>query len=1307
MKTCFLTFLVLLMFVNPVVWGQAPVTLTRVEEPTTADGPAAFVVREGEIFAYAAQIARGVAGAQSGESVESALTRLFNMLAEIDTSVVVEFSHDASAWHAPPYIATDKFFRFKLGDSGTPTVAIPFAVAGPRGESLRPLFTRSATQPTTPTGVTITAQGVFGNLTSGGFTWDDDVPSGTNALWEQTFLINWGTTPPTVTPLGTPFPRAGREGRAGIGFLYIFSEARAPPPLPTGGSWDGQTFRAPSGWTRNSPIRSAGQNLYATGVELPSGGGAPHYTGVEQLNGMPGERGSQGLTGARGRGTELIFRVAATRPDAPATGSGTWVPATGAYTPPSGWFLDSSSWTGAQNLYLVKVALPGNSEAETYGSVFRGNGFRGERGERGAVGRTGGTTGSGEDGDSLAAIYKTSLTSQDNTILGVRPSGGAWNHVSNAFTLPAGWLSDIPDPLVHGSYVYMCVVTLHGEADTLDYDAPVQLTGFRGQTGRTGDAGSDGVDSFPIYRYAETKPISPANGQGQYFANPVPALTVTGWSQTVPATNPNNYLLWKIDFIYNPRGTTNAQRLIYGGVYQASGPVGKQGPVGERGATGARGNDGSGTGGNDGDSVTLMYQASTDELRSLPTGGSWVRATHTFTPPSGWYATKSGAETAGSAGASIYASVVSLSGTADRINAYSHPIDMTGERGQKGDKGDTGDEGHKGDKGDTGERGPVGPAGKLFIPIFKTAATKPSLPSPTRYDSGVLHGIGEWHQAPPENTDVTQRMWAAFIEADPATGTAVGVTVVDWQGFRGLTGKFFRPVYQWAVSRPADPSGLSYHVVNGTIGGLGQWREAPADQGASGEAQWMALIEIDGANATYIFTSRVSGPAGSASTVAGPAGRGTTIIFQRAAAKPARPANGTGSWNGSDYDAPPGWHESAPAGSNPLYSVYVKLSGTDRTNTGITYEAVVPAEGVDGADGAKGDSVRPVWRVALTPPSTPTGLAINASGVWTDLVADNGNAWRADPVEPSGNLNLYRQDFEVDWAGPTLTALGSPFREATRGIQGLAGRSVAYFYLRTTTSATPTTPSITFNGSSFGGLGSWIPNNLPGGSGAHVWRVVVSYQAGVNGQQVTNPVEFTAQRGERGLAADRTVPIFQLNTAVPTAAPVSLGSWDGTTFTPAAGWNRNAPSPTQTQYVVMLWVQLTSNAPYTIQYLGNPQISSVKLPAGVAPPATVSVQLTYGRTNTARTPSGSALTTSAVQLASGGTHTFTLDMPLTTAANQYFYITAPAGVVLTDIEDSVAGAILDDWTRVGQTWYFGPLSRARTTGRYGVTLRRN
>ena len=55
---------------------------------------------------------------------------------------------------------------------------------------------------------------------------------------------------------GPAGPASTEPGPAGSGFRMIFHESSSEPTLPTGGSWDGRTFRPPTNWSVNSPNRT-------------------------------------------------------------------------------------------------------------------------------------------------------------------------------------------------------------------------------------------------------------------------------------------------------------------------------------------------------------------------------------------------------------------------------------------------------------------------------------------------------------------------------------------------------------------------------------------------------------------------------------------------------------------------------------------------------------------------------------------------------------------------------------------------------------------------------------------------------------------------------------------------------------------------------------------------------------------------------------------------------------------------------------------------------------------------------------------
>ena len=245
----------------------------------------------------------------------------------------------------------------------------------------------------------------------------------------------------------------------------------------------------------------------------------------------------------------------------------------------------------------------------------------------------------------------------------------------------------------------------------------------------------------------------------------------------------------------------------------------------------------------------------------------------------------------------------------------------------------------------------VGVTGGFQATLYQRSVNQPAAPTNVTYNQTTLGNpyggtIGNWVPTIPTGTD---QIWRVNVTVPAATTTgnlpvSVNGPVYSERGAAGADGddgRWYRPVFQWATSEPSDPSGLSYNVPNGTIGGLGQWREAPAQQGSGNENLWVAIVRISGSTATYILKFEypsIAGPSGSQ-------GNSVAVIYRRSAAIPTAPTGGT--WNGSDFDPPAGWHESVPSGDDPVYMVVVLLSGTNRTNTGITYGSVVRITGED------------------------------------------------------------------------------------------------------------------------------------------------------------------------------------------------------------------------------------------------------------------------------------------------------------------------------------------------------------------------
>ena len=978
-------------------------------------------------------------------------------------------------WHLTGQEAVDAFsgegilFQSNVrlsGDGNTIlSYSIPFRVSGPvgpagavsaAGNSATFIFrVGTITPPTLPSGGTfIAATRIFTPPQN----WSIDPPS--TIADDQYLYVVAVTLPgqgtdgsgtiayhgPTQMPKGTqgrkgddgdPSTVPGPAGTAGRSFTMMYRESATRPDLPTGGTWDGRTFRPPTGWSLDTPTRTDNdpEALYATGVELPGGGGAPHYTGIIEQSGRDGGQGPIGVQGIRGAGTELIFQVATTIPDTPDPGSGSWNHQTGAYTPPGGWSLDPGAYTGNQHLYASKVELPGDSNTETYRSVVRISGLDGHDGTSTI---TPGQPGAG-NGDSLAAIFRTSTTPGDTTIIGHQPSGGTRSG-NNLTAAPSGWSLSPPSSVSRGTYVYMAVADLSGDGSTITYYLPIMMSGWPGTDGRPGGTGPAGLNANTvgfIYTRAATIPTAPLAGSGQFFARTaltMERVVVPGWSTNPDDPSLGSSLLWVVPWSYDPNAQTN--QLLYGAVSSF------HGEAGQRGRTGPAGPGTAGTG-QDGSSTINMYRPSSTPLRSIPTGGTWVRATHTFTPPSGWYDTVAQAEDQGSAGDAIYAVAVYLSGTADVINAYSHPLRMTGIPGRDAPHTQV-------QYSISGGDGTY--ATNIQNPYFIRFST----------DGGVTWAVG--HRMRLDGTDGTP-------------------------GRPGRDGKFVLPIFRNSATRPALPSGLSYS--NGVIHGLPPWtREAPDP--VSGQDLWVSPIEInpvDGAALAITVYETGSGEDGTD----GRDGDSQKLIFHRGTSVPSAPSGGT--WNGNDYDPPATWVESYPtSGSGDVYASVVTLSGTNKTNSGISYDTVWRFSSRDGTNGTNGNGTQEIYRRSS---AVVSGIP-SATGVTVTNGRLNNAPTNWHLIDPGGTVDLYRSTANIQ---PDGTVTFSRAFKAT----GNDGFSYQKFYIASTSDSV-SQPNVDYNGSAFSNFGSWAMIAPTSPAGSNVFVLNVRYQRSVANSEVEEGV---------------------------------------------------------------------------------------------------------------------------------------------------------------------------------------------------------
>ena len=440
-----------------------------------------------------------------------------------------------------------------------------------------------------------------------------------------------------------------------------------------------------------------------------------------------------------------------------------------------------------------------------------------------------------------------------------------------------------------------------------------------------------------------------------------------------------------------------------------------------------------------------------------------------------------------------------------------------------------------------------GPTGGFPYVLYQRSANQPtSTPINLRYDyseatfADRFTNLAHWSVDVPSGTDQLWRLSIFVpprITSDIVTPTITGVVYSEKgePGGDGADGKWFRPVFQWATAEPNDPSGISYNIPNGTIDNLSPWHEAIRTTGSTNESLWVALIEVEGSSATTVQkwngSSNVPGPKGAD-------GDSFTLIYTRSSSTPSVPTGGTySSTNG--YDPPAGWHESIPSGSDPVYAVVVHLSGSNKTNTGITYNSVYRITPIDGK---KGDSLKGIWKNSTSPiTDTPTGITIDANG--TFAVRDN---WTTNPTNPPTGQLTYRQLYDVDFGTdpPTLTALGTPTRDGRGdpgersnqpGDDGRDGRGLRLFFLRTAVDSPPTVPNISYvaQTQSWSGYGQWNPDTPPAspGDGPYIWVIIISFQGDRNGIiAAAGPTRYNPESGTKG---ESSRPIYLRKATAP------------------------------------------------------------------------------------------------------------------------------------------------------------------------------
>ena len=457
-------------------------------------------------------------------------------------------------------------------------------------------------------------------------------------------------------------------------------------------------------------------------------------------------------------------------------------------------------------------------------------------------------------------------------------------------------------------------------------------------------------------------------------------------------------------------------------------------------------------------------------------------------------------------------------------------------------------------------------------------------------------------------------------------------------------------------------------------------------------------------------------------------GTSLDVVYRRSSTALTTPPTGGVAHNDQLISAPTGWSITVPSGTDPIYTAFAHINGVTqsiRYSEPVQWTGPQGQQGIQGTQGIqgnagptgpKGDSSAVIWRLAGSTPNTPTGISINSSGTWTDLTATNGDVWVASPSMPHSGLNLYQQNFLVDYSSnpPGLSALGNPFEASIRGdtgprgAAGESGFSITAFYMRTATDTPPARASITYNGLALGNFGTWHPNTVPAGTGAYIWRFNFAYQIGVVGGTPTPVVQYTAQRGAMGPNGFGYQSYFIANTATTVTAPTI--TYNGTAFTATAGWTTAFPTTPVGANVFESRVRYQEGTAGQVA-LGVIRIGTVA--GAVAPPVDTSRSYTlyYGLVD-GGTEDASSRQSLTFTLTPGQTYSQAnlIAYPVSTTATQdYFVRFSPT----TDLDGSSLtvhtqfGDITSRVTGTLATRFVIPLHALGLQGHYRISIRRN
>ena len=1021
-------------------------------------------------------------------------------------------------------IVVRRYTASNQGGSGTGT--------GSNGNSIDVVYRRSSTVLTTPP---VGGTALNGELRTAPQDWSISIPSGTDPIYTAFAHINGVTN---SIAYDEPVQWTGDNGSA-IGIIYRRSSTVLTTAPPNTGitQTDGVLDNVPTGWSRAIPTGTG--SLYGSIYSITAAGVITFDTPT-LLQATDGDDGSS---------VSIIYRRGTHIPSLPTAGAWNGT----VFTPPADW--DLAIPTGTDDLYASNVRLSGTDQTNTgitYSSVYRLTPRDGSDGianipptideavfrlnadrsnqfitfTRSTTGHEWPTNLSRVVGDftgsfpGLAAysrngifinrtgIYSfnvrfyidivTGIPTQGTAEIWIITPGGSLQErysIDGDDILNTSKLYDIHTPPVRifsGSRIQVYIrphVAPNSQPSALQQQASYRVTSpsalHTGFTLRRYSIGAGNSIDIVYRRSSTTLSTAPTGGtatEGRLTAAP------TDWSLTVPSGTDDVYFS-----IAQISGVNN--NITYGRPIKSAGNNGLNGSA-----------------------IGVIYRRSSGVLTTAPSNTGITQTNGALNNiPTDWSRTVPTGTT------SLYGSIYSI--TSAGVITFAPPTLFSAINGTDGNNG------------------------RSIAVVYRRETSVPSLPTGGTWNGNDYDPPSGWHESPPSGTTT---LYASVVRLSGTDETNTGITydpvirLTGNTGEQGNDGKFEIGVYLWSVNEPPDPTPGRWD--GNIVHGIGDWSRDPVTSGTTGQRLWRANILVDPADTTTTELVNVlpwSGPKGEDSTtpgIKGDDGGSIDVIYQRNSSAPTQPTDGTGTWNGSDYDPPSGWHESEPIGTDTLYGCLVRLSGTDQTASGITYDGFYRITPIDGTTGANGISLIEIYQRGATIPSAPT---------------------------------------------------------------------------------------LTYNGTTFGGFGSWSRTIPATPSNQNLWAMTATYR-----EQVS------------GITLDPTAYLKGLATATP-----------------------------------------------------------------VVPPTTNSYVFTYGLATAANAPTGSPITLPAVQLAAGQSHTYSpITVPITTTVGVNYYVELPTGITMTSARDTFQGETINDWTTAsisgGMRWFYA-IGYANSQETFIFTIRRN